>query len=106
MKIKTLFLIIVFLVAIFTISKQPKFFYVPKWLQPFAKFNAITLPPFGMFFNFGNFVDSTIKHELVHWEQYKRFGFLGFYLLYLYYTLKYGYENNPMELEAYAVNET
>jgi|SRR5690606_3309739 len=101
MKLKTLFLIIVILVAILALSKRPKFFHVPKWLQPYAKFNAITLPPFGMFFSKGNFVESTIKHELVHWEQYKRFGLLGFYMLYGYYTLKYGYWNNPLELEAY-----
>ena len=110
MKIKTLFLIIVILVAVFTVSKQPKFFIFPEFFQKIIKkysnLNAMTIPPFGMFFMPGTFVDSTIRHELIHWEQYKRFGVLGFYILYFYYSLKYGYWDNPLEIEAYAVNGT
>ncbi len=105
MKLKFLFFVLIGLVVYLSLSKQPKFFSVPSWLQPFAKFHAITLPPFGMFFSAGHYVESTVLHEMVHWQQYKRFGVLGFYLLYLYYTLKFGYRNNPMEIEAYAINE-
>lgn len=94
------------LVVFFSLSKQPKFFPVPSWLQRFFKSHAITLPPFGMFFSHGHFVESTIRHELVHWEQYNRYGVVGFYLLYLYYTIKYGYWENPMEIEAYQQNVT
>ena len=41
-----------------------------------------------------------IKHEMKHWEQYQQMGFFKFYLLYAWYSLRYGYTNNPMEIEA------
>jgi hypothetical protein len=41
-----------------------------------------------------------IKHELKHVEQYKRFGFFTFLIVYGWYSLKYGYYNNPLEIEA------
>lgn len=41
-----------------------------------------------------------VKHEMVHVEQYRRHGILKFLLLYSWYSLKYGYTNNPFEIEA------
>jgi len=41
-----------------------------------------------------------LDHELIHVEQYKRYGFIGFLIRYIYYLLKYGYYNNPLEVEA------
>ena len=41
-----------------------------------------------------------LKHELVHIEQYKKHGLLKFLTLYLWYSMKYGYYNNPFEVEA------
>lgn len=41
-----------------------------------------------------------LKHELVHIEQYKKHGLLKFLILYLWYSMKYGYYNNPFEVEA------
>lgn len=41
-----------------------------------------------------------IKHELKHVEQYERLGFLSFLLKYLWFSLLYGYYNNPLEVEA------
>jgi hypothetical protein len=43
-----------------------------------------------------------VKHELKHVEQFKRLGFTRFLLLYAWYSLKYGYFNNPLEVEARA----
>ena len=76
----------------------------PKWLQWFLKHqnaDAITLPPWGIFALPGH-EESTVlaMHESVHWEQYKRMGFWRYYVTYLYYQLKYGYADNPMEAEA------
>jgi hypothetical protein len=41
-----------------------------------------------------------LKHEIVHWEQYKRMGLLSFYYNYLKYYLNSGRMNNWMEDEA------
>jgi hypothetical protein len=41
-----------------------------------------------------------VKHELKHVEQYQRLGFIPFLWMYLWYSLKYGYFNNPFEIEA------
>jgi hypothetical protein len=41
-----------------------------------------------------------VRHELKHVEQFKRLGFVRFLFLYGWYSLKYGYFNNPLEKEA------
>ena len=41
-----------------------------------------------------------IKHELKHFEQRKREGIIKFAVKYTYYLIKYGYRNNPYEIEA------
>lgn len=64
-------------------------------------FRAITLPPFGIYALpecCGN--ARLAKHEAKHWEQYERMGAIKFYVVYLWYTLKYGYRMNPMEIDA------
>lgn len=40
------------------------------------------------------------NHEACHIEQVKRDGRLKFIVKYLYYNIKYGYKNNPYEVEA------
>jgi hypothetical protein len=43
-----------------------------------------------------------MNHELIHAEQIKDCGVLKFYILYLWYWIKYdGYYNIPFEREAY-----
>jgi len=44
--------------------------------------------------------DRLLQHELVHIKQQKRGWLVGFYVKYFYYQWKYGYENNPYEIEA------
>lgn len=39
-------------------------------------------------------------HELYHVYQYQREGTIPFLLKYLFYTFRYGYTNNPLEIEA------
>ena len=41
------------------------------------------------------------RHELVHIAQIERLGAWRFSVLYLYYLARYGYRNNPLEVEAY-----
>ena len=41
-----------------------------------------------------------VKHELVHVEQYKRYGILKFLTLYLIESIRNGYFNNKFEVEA------
>lgn len=43
-----------------------------------------------------------LKHELVHVAQYERYGIPGFLLRYVWYSLRYGYYRNPLEVEARA----
>jgi len=43
---------------------------------------------------------SWIVHENKHKEQYKRDGFFNFLFKYIYYQFKYGYKDNPYEVEA------
>ena len=69
------------------------------WLKWYGAW-AITLPPFGIYVLPGREYDWLIRHERKHEEQALRLGLLKFYLLYLYYQLRYGYENNPLEREA------
>jgi len=33
-------------------------------------------------------------------DQYERYTWIGFILLYTFYSIKYGYWNNPLEIEA------
>ena len=41
-----------------------------------------------------------LRHELVHILQFRRLGFLRFMILYAWWSIIYGYENNPLEREA------
>ena len=45
-----------------------------------------------------------ICHEMVHVEQYKKYP-LTFLIKYWYYNWKYGYDKNPFEVEAYALED-
>lgn len=43
-------------------------------------------------------------HEYEHVKQIERDGLVVFYFKYLYYQLRYGYEKNPYEVEAYRIS--
>jgi len=45
---------------------------------------------------------ATLRHEQVHVEQWRRHGLIGFVARYLWYHLRYGYNDNPFEIEARA----
>jgi len=79
-------------------SKRPNIFYV-KYL--FSPYRAMTIPPIGIFIKKeykGN--KSILKHDLIHWHQYKKYGFILFYFRYFMQLLLIGYDLMPMEIEA------
>ena len=43
---------------------------------------------------------SLLAHELVHIEQFNRYGHVGLLVRYAYQKLRYGYNNMPLENEA------
>jgi hypothetical protein len=78
--------------------KPPKIYYVT-WLIP--PFRAMTIPPFGIFIkkiHKGN--EQILKHDLVHWKQYKRMGLVLYYVRYFFQLIFIGYDTMPMEMEA------
>jgi len=66
---------------------------------PFKGFVAINI--LGIIFAKRKLTAVELKHELIHTAQMKRYWYVGFYLLYMFYCIKYGYDNNPFEIEAY-----
>ena len=42
---------------------------------------------------------TVINHEKIHLQQQLELLYIGFILLYLFYQVKYGYDNNPLEVE-------
>ena len=72
-----------------------------RWFLRATGFHGVCLPPLGVFVLAERMGDEVlIRHEQAHWAQYERMGFLGFYVTYLWYTIRHGYWNNPMEVEA------
>lgn len=41
-----------------------------------------------------------LRHELKHIEQFKRYGIVGYLVKYTVASIRYGYYNNPFEVEA------
>jgi hypothetical protein len=79
-------------------NDKPRIFYVKK--VPFG-YNGFIIPPFGIVIDEkqkGN--KNLLLHELVHWSQFRREGFLLFLLNYAYQAQKVGYDKNPYEIEA------
>lgn len=74
---------------------------IVRWYLRATGFAGITLPPFGIFILSERINDQRLRlHEMAHWHQYQRMGLVGFYLKYFWNTLRHGYRNNPMEIEA------
>jgi hypothetical protein len=73
-----------------------------KWFLRRHGFAAVTMP-WRRVYMLPEWQDyePVIQHERVHLEQIDREGPIRFTLLYLYWTLRYGYERNPFEVEAY-----
>ena len=82
---------------------------IPELLSFFINIKAITIYPW-IFFK-GKADVTTISHEKIHLSQQRELWLIGFYVLYLYYWLKYlrkfkgdkyfAYVAIPFEMEAY-----
>jgi hypothetical protein len=72
--------------------------YCKRWFLN-KNINAITLYPF-IFYNGLNPSTRLRNHEWHHIWQIKQYGVLKFYVVYLWYSVKYGYKNNPFEVDA------
>ena len=68
----------------------------------FTNYNAVTCPCGRVYYrNKESMMDlDLVLHENVHLIQIKRDGAIRFTFKYLYYLYKYGYEENPYEIEA------
>ena len=74
-----------------------------RWWLDLWGFDGITLPPFGIYIRREKLGDQRLyRHELTHWLQACELGTLRFYARYIWLTLRHGYRNNPMEVEARA----
>ena len=81
---------------------EPIFHKASSWFC-ITEYVGITLPPFGIYICEEYFDDENIRaHELVHWDQYKKYSTLGFYLRYIHGWISAGfnYTDNWMEKEA------
>lgn len=46
-----------------------------------------------------------LNHELVHVAQYRRYGLIPFIFRYIWYSIRFGYYRNPLEIEARAAEK-
>jgi hypothetical protein len=46
-----------------------------------------------------------VKHEMCHLEQFKKYGFFSFIVMYLWESARKGYYNNKYEIEARMAEE-
>ena len=70
-------------------------------LNPNSKYNAITIPPFGIFIKKEHRDnENLLNHEIMHWEQFRKLGLIKFYSNYIEEFKKLGYDDMPMEIEA------
>ena len=64
-------------------------------------YSGICLPPFGIFLLGERLHDpALLRHEQCHWRQAARMGVARWAIAYLWYNLRYGYRDNPLEREA------
>jgi hypothetical protein len=77
---------------------------VIKWYLVTFKYVAITMPWFTIYYLNKEGISNIRlrKHEMAHIEQMKRDGRFMFLVKYFYYLARYGYRQNPYEVEARA----
>lgn len=72
------------------------------WLRR-TGYAGITLPPLGIYLLEHRLHDQRLRrHEAEHWRQYQRMGAVRFYAVYLWWLMRVGYQNHPMERAARA----
>lgn len=72
-----------------------------RWWFLHTHWAGLALPPFGAWVeDIDN--DRLVRHEARHLQQAREKGVLKWYALYAWYTLRHGYRNNPLEVDARA----
>ena len=70
------------------------------WTLRRTGFAGVTLP-WGIYILPERLQDARlVRHEQAHADQIAQYGVIGFYAKYLWFTLRYGYRNNPLEEQA------
>ena len=97
-------LLFVLMLVLLNSVKHESVFYIPFNIP--GNQMAATIPPFGIFIE-SEFKNenpaapcSILKHEKIHWNQYRRMGLVMFYANYLDCYMESGRINNWMEKEA------
>jgi hypothetical protein len=75
--------------------------HIFKWFLNTFGYAAITMPWKTIYIKQSSLTDAgLINHEMVHIAQIEKIGPVKFTLMYIWYNIRYGYENNPFEIEA------
>lgn len=75
--------------------------HIFKWFLETFGYAGITMPWKTIYLKKDRINDQRlINHEMVHIDQINRLGPVKFTITYLWYNIKYGYKNNPFEIEA------
>ena len=70
------------------------------WTLRRTGFAGVTLP-WGIYILPERLQDARlVRHEQAHADQIAQYGVIGFYAKYLWFTLRHGYRNNPLEKQA------
>lgn len=82
---------------------------MPKYISFFfpKKFAAITISKnIALYRTPSNVKNKKLNiHEEVHMDQFAKHGWFKFVLLYVYYSCRHGYLNNPFEIEARKITD-
>jgi purine-cytosine permease-like protein len=74
-----------------------------RWFLRTTGYAGICLAPWGIFILAEHLHSRRlIRHEQAHWRQYQRMGVVRWAITYLFYNVRYGYWDNPLEVEARA----
>jgi hypothetical protein len=75
------------------------------WTLRRTGFAGVTLP-WGIYILPERLQDARlVRHEQAHADQIAQYGVIGFYARYLWFTLRHGYRNNPLEVSARRAEE-
>jgi hypothetical protein len=70
------------------------------WTLRRTGFAGVTLP-WGIYILPERLQDARlVRHEQAHADQIAQYGVIGFYARYLWFALRHGYRNNPLEVSA------
>jgi len=78
---------------------RPAPFPIRQFLE-WTGFEAITMPWQTIYALQLPLSDELIRHEAIHILQIREMGAIRFTLTYLWYLFRYGYWNNPLEVDA------